>query len=409
MKKENSIDDNKNSKKISKNNKIISSILAVIMCCQSLVGAVPLNTDGKVNVAGPPVSGNIDSENDLKDSEGKDEGDNKNPSKEEEEEKDNGNVIKNNPIKSTIAGVVIGCLGIYYIATELCSRNFHKKIISKYLDASSEYHSVSADTWFQRLGGKKEDIDKYYERREELEEKISCMSDKERRAKGINVIENDYPRSGDTSFKDEDKSKNLKHKKILERILKIGVLDGIDYIQGYDRYAILAIFKFFIYNLNNHGSESEEKKEAEAYYVYKIIVYTTKYNFKDVINSGGKAATTLFLEILNKYFIKCPGACELVEGADGIIACPLLSYFLLSGMDLFTIKQSIKIWDSIILNNDIVKKGNFSPERAQEQIFTIIIAVLLEVYSNFDSTTLITEYLQTNMPKYCESLKDPFD
>ncbi|BED92183.1 MAG: hypothetical protein CfP315_0781 [Candidatus Improbicoccus pseudotrichonymphae] len=41
MKKEsNGIGENKNSKKISKNNKIISSILAVAMCCQSLVGAV---------------------------------------------------------------------------------------------------------------------------------------------------------------------------------------------------------------------------------------------------------------------------------------------------------------------------------------------------------------------------------
>ncbi|BED91965.1 MAG: hypothetical protein CfP315_0524 [Candidatus Improbicoccus pseudotrichonymphae] len=41
MRKEsNGIGENKNSKKISKNNKIISSILAVIMCCQSLVGAV---------------------------------------------------------------------------------------------------------------------------------------------------------------------------------------------------------------------------------------------------------------------------------------------------------------------------------------------------------------------------------
>ncbi|BED91910.1 MAG: hypothetical protein CfP315_0457 [Candidatus Improbicoccus pseudotrichonymphae] len=46
MKKENSIDDNKNSKKISKNNKIISSILAVIMCCQSFVGANP-NSDNR--------------------------------------------------------------------------------------------------------------------------------------------------------------------------------------------------------------------------------------------------------------------------------------------------------------------------------------------------------------------------
>ncbi|BED92187.1 MAG: hypothetical protein CfP315_0786 [Candidatus Improbicoccus pseudotrichonymphae] len=52
MKKEsNGIGENKNSKKISKNNKIISSVLAITMCCQSFVGAkLPLNTDGKVNV-----------------------------------------------------------------------------------------------------------------------------------------------------------------------------------------------------------------------------------------------------------------------------------------------------------------------------------------------------------------------
>ncbi|BED92081.1 MAG: hypothetical protein CfP315_0663 [Candidatus Improbicoccus pseudotrichonymphae] len=50
MKKEsNGIGENKNSKKISKNNKIISSILAVAMCCQSLVGAVgpSLNADNR--------------------------------------------------------------------------------------------------------------------------------------------------------------------------------------------------------------------------------------------------------------------------------------------------------------------------------------------------------------------------
>ncbi|BED91799.1 MAG: hypothetical protein CfP315_0330 [Candidatus Improbicoccus pseudotrichonymphae] len=47
MKKEsNGIGENKNSKKVSKNNKIISSILAVIMCCQSFVGANP-NSDNR--------------------------------------------------------------------------------------------------------------------------------------------------------------------------------------------------------------------------------------------------------------------------------------------------------------------------------------------------------------------------
>ncbi|BED91529.1 MAG: hypothetical protein CfP315_0017 [Candidatus Improbicoccus pseudotrichonymphae] len=53
MKKEsNGIGENKNSKKISKNNKIISSILAIVMCCQSFVGAVEpsLNTNSRDNV-----------------------------------------------------------------------------------------------------------------------------------------------------------------------------------------------------------------------------------------------------------------------------------------------------------------------------------------------------------------------
>ncbi|BED92012.1 MAG: rab family small GTPase [Candidatus Improbicoccus pseudotrichonymphae] len=116
MKKEsNGIGENKNSKKISKNNKIISSILAIVMCCQPLVGAVPLNTDDKVNIAGPPINDNIDSENDLKDSEGEDEGDNKDFSEEEKEEdsrKSKGILekIKDNYFKLAVGGLGLGAL-----------------------------------------------------------------------------------------------------------------------------------------------------------------------------------------------------------------------------------------------------------------------------------------------------------
>ncbi|BED91719.1 MAG: Rab-family small GTPase [Candidatus Improbicoccus pseudotrichonymphae] len=72
MKKEsNGIGENKNSKKISKNNKIISSILAVIMCCQSFVGAgPPLNTDNTVDIVESSISKNENkNENGLKGSE----------------------------------------------------------------------------------------------------------------------------------------------------------------------------------------------------------------------------------------------------------------------------------------------------------------------------------------------------
>ncbi|BED92071.1 MAG: hypothetical protein CfP315_0651 [Candidatus Improbicoccus pseudotrichonymphae] len=74
MKKEsNGIGENKNSKKISKNNKIISSILAVIMCCQPLVmgvvdGGDMVQTIGKKimrdGVAEPMNSDNADDDDD---------------------------------------------------------------------------------------------------------------------------------------------------------------------------------------------------------------------------------------------------------------------------------------------------------------------------------------------------------
>ncbi|BED92117.1 MAG: hypothetical protein CfP315_0703 [Candidatus Improbicoccus pseudotrichonymphae] len=72
MKKEsNGIGENKNSKKISKNNKIISSILAVVMCCQSLVGANP-NSDNREFVSdkgidnSPTADGSEKEEEDIK-------------------------------------------------------------------------------------------------------------------------------------------------------------------------------------------------------------------------------------------------------------------------------------------------------------------------------------------------------
>ncbi|BED92004.1 MAG: hypothetical protein CfP315_0572 [Candidatus Improbicoccus pseudotrichonymphae] len=91
MKKEsNGIGENKNSKKINKNNKIISSILAVIMCCQSFVGAFVSDdqlVDNKKTVKimkykdkdGVEIS---EDENDVKENDkGGGEGENKNKSK----------------------------------------------------------------------------------------------------------------------------------------------------------------------------------------------------------------------------------------------------------------------------------------------------------------------------------------
>ncbi|BED91849.1 MAG: hypothetical protein CfP315_0382 [Candidatus Improbicoccus pseudotrichonymphae] len=80
MKKEsNGIGENKNSKKISKNNKIISSILVVAMCCQSFVGVVTSDSqlvDSKKTVE-TTECGDLEDKNDDKEND-EDENENKN-------------------------------------------------------------------------------------------------------------------------------------------------------------------------------------------------------------------------------------------------------------------------------------------------------------------------------------------
>ncbi|BED91582.1 MAG: hypothetical protein CfP315_0081 [Candidatus Improbicoccus pseudotrichonymphae] len=70
MKKE-KISNNENNKKISKNNKIISSILAVAMCCQSFVGANP-NSDNREFVSDEGIDNNQTADGSEEDDEVKD-------------------------------------------------------------------------------------------------------------------------------------------------------------------------------------------------------------------------------------------------------------------------------------------------------------------------------------------------
>ncbi|BED91798.1 MAG: hypothetical protein CfP315_0329 [Candidatus Improbicoccus pseudotrichonymphae] len=113
MKKEsNGIGENKNSKKISKNNKIISSILAVVMCCQSFVGAVdpPLAVDGSEFVE--PVGKDLKNDNNNLESSSKDE----NNYKDGEDENSENKNINNSKSLSILAKV---CIGVGSVAAAL--------------------------------------------------------------------------------------------------------------------------------------------------------------------------------------------------------------------------------------------------------------------------------------------------
>ncbi|BED92072.1 MAG: ras-related protein [Candidatus Improbicoccus pseudotrichonymphae] len=119
MKKENSIDDNKNNKKINKSNKIISSVLAVIMCCQSFVGAgPPLNTDNTVGIVESSISKNEnENENGLKGSEDDNENSNVKEDGSDNNKKSKGILEK---IKDNYVGLAVSGLGLVV----LCAAGF---------------------------------------------------------------------------------------------------------------------------------------------------------------------------------------------------------------------------------------------------------------------------------------------
>ncbi|BED92232.1 MAG: hypothetical protein CfP315_0838 [Candidatus Improbicoccus pseudotrichonymphae] len=118
MKKEsNGIGENKNSKKINKNNKIISSILAVTMCCQSFVGAV--GSDGQLVDSSKETVGAMKCGDDVKVSEDKSNVKENDEDKNENESKKGDAVDKSKCLSSlakTIAGISVlgvGTLVIY--------------------------------------------------------------------------------------------------------------------------------------------------------------------------------------------------------------------------------------------------------------------------------------------------------
>ncbi|BED92182.1 MAG: Ras family protein [Candidatus Improbicoccus pseudotrichonymphae] len=133
MKKENSIDDNKNNKKINKSNKIISSVLAVIMCCQSFVGAgPPLNTDNTVGIVESSISKNEnENENGLKGSEDDNENSNVKEDGSDNNKKSKGILekIKDNCFELAVGGLgLAGAAGFALWLRKLNNKKPHSEI-----------------------------------------------------------------------------------------------------------------------------------------------------------------------------------------------------------------------------------------------------------------------------------------
>ncbi|BED92101.1 MAG: hypothetical protein CfP315_0685 [Candidatus Improbicoccus pseudotrichonymphae] len=112
MKKEsNGIGENKNSKKINKNNKIISFILAIVMCCQPFVGANP-NSDNREFVSDKGINNSPAADGfEEKDKE----------DKEEEDSRKSKGIFEK--IKDNCFKLAVGALGIVGIICIFCRKD----------------------------------------------------------------------------------------------------------------------------------------------------------------------------------------------------------------------------------------------------------------------------------------------
>ncbi|BED92304.1 MAG: hypothetical protein CfP315_0924 [Candidatus Improbicoccus pseudotrichonymphae] len=172
MKKEsNGIGENKNSKKINKNNKIISSILAVIMCCQSFVGANP-NSDNREFVSdkgidNSPTADGSEEEEDEEDEEKK------------EEKKEDIKIKENNSsslIRNSLGALLVAAMGgwWFYVTKnkDLKSKNEEierlkkefKEIYDKSVTESKDKDLKSKNEEIERLKKKLEEKDKELEK-----------------------------------------------------------------------------------------------------------------------------------------------------------------------------------------------------------------------------------------------------
>ncbi|BED91524.1 MAG: hypothetical protein CfP315_0012 [Candidatus Improbicoccus pseudotrichonymphae] len=187
MKKEsNGIGENKNSKKISKNNKIISSVLVVIMCCQSFVGANP-NSDNSGFVPYEGINNNLaadGSEEEDKEEKEKEKKEEEKEVKDIESKENNSSGLIRNSSNLIRNGLGCGLLSILFLAF------FATDVIRDNLDGIL-FLAAAVSLWFygtknKDLKSKNEEIERL---KKEFKEKDEELNEKNRRLK-VNYFEN---------------------------------------------------------------------------------------------------------------------------------------------------------------------------------------------------------------------------
>lgn len=279
-------------------------------------------------------------------------------------------IVKNN-LKNTKNKVCLAAGSLAFVCAVAVGCNFvtyelsGDKIVDKYLrligDEKFICTKVSADKWFEKLGGNIDTcLDEYKKLIENnkyaLEFARPFNKDLLKLESEFNQIKKDVDR---TNF---EHNHSEKFRAILTKILRLSGCEGIEYRQGYNDICALIINKFLKYKTG----EITEKDEAKIYYVYQTIIKKIDIEaneYFDLQQQQYLQRHSRFTRIVKNTFKYDD------EYTIQIIIFPKLIADCL--LQMFSLAQAVTIWDDIIMG---ISDGEFDAEKAYERILKVFCA-----------------------------------
>ena len=248
----------------------------------------------------------------------------------------------------------------------------YDSVIDLYL-RSEPTRNVSFDEWFTRLGGSDADIANYNP------ERPANLTARQRAS--LSTIDVDVPRDVSTVVgfsKDERQNFEI----LMKEILETWVYAGHEYTQGCDRFAVVTINKF----LQSGKQNWDATDKAKMYYVFKTIVQTSYAKCLEKDSTSGPCEKfahiteeTLREKPLRRFSYTLPSKDDSIQTLEDLAGACLVSPYITQGADMFTTAQYLNLWDTVILNDDIVSGGDFDVERARRFFNVVINAVALKI------------------------------
>lgn len=243
--------------------------------------------------------------------------------------------------------------------------------IERYINNSTNLE-VPADEWFKRLGGTSKDIEKYCKDKQKISSAPNELQE------GFSQIDSDIPR---TYFVDGSKEEEG-YRIMLSNILKVWQMNykGKYYTQGMSDCGKFIILKF-CKNRANYA-------EAKAYYVFTKMMEMMYDNYitpaLDVTSDSGKKVKDRITHDLSKKEKK--DFYKLIDlfknRINDIYSGFLVSPFSMCALRLCTYEESVKIWDQIILDDQITTKKGFNLDNFKKVMDAIIGIKIVNVYRN---------------------------